>query len=144
VCKHLRVVIPNEPGEAAGAIEQLLASAPGDFNVLGYMLADHGDAGVLHLLVTHHDKALLVLKDKYKNRVAEKEVIIASVPNKPGELLPLLETIAAENLNVRTSYQAVSETGTALIVLELNNPQDRTKAAKLLSKRKVNLLTEQP
>lgn len=144
MCKHIRIVLPNEPGEAAGALQQLLSSSPQDFNVLGYMLADLGDAGVLHLLVTNHDKALLLLKDKYKNRVAEKEVVIASVPNKPGELLPLLEALAAASINVRTSYQAISETGMALIVVELNNPEDRTKAGKLLSKMKVTVLTTQP
>jgi len=143
MCKHLRIVLPNEPGEAAGALRQLLSSPPHDFNVLGYMLADLGDAGVLHLLVTHHDKALLLLKDKFKNRVAEKEVVIASVPNKPGQLLPLLEALAAESINVRTSYQAASEAGMALIVIELNNPDDREKASKLLSE-KVIVLTEQP
>jgi hypothetical protein len=144
MCKHLRIVLPNEPGEAAGAIRQLVSSSPQDFNVLGYMLADLGDAGVLHLLVTHHDKALLLLKDKYKNRVAEKEVIIVRVPNKPGELLPLLEALAAASINVRTSYQAASETGMALIVTELNNPEDRAKALKVLKKMKVTLVTEQP
>ena len=45
MCKQLRIVLPNEPGEAAGALRQLLNASP-DFNVLGYMLADLGDAGV--------------------------------------------------------------------------------------------------
>lgn len=144
MCKHLRIVLPNEPGEAAEAIRQLFTASPHDFNVLGYMLADLGDAGVLHLLVTHHDRALLLLKDKYKNRVAEKEVIIVAVPNKPGQLLPLLDALASESINVRTSYQAASGAGMALIVIELNNPADRVKANKLLSSIKADVVTEQP
>lgn len=144
MCKHIRIVLPNEPGEAAGALRRLLANSPGDFNILGYMLADMGDAGVLSILVTNHEKAFFLLKDKYKNRVAEKEVLIASVPNTPGKLLPLLEAIATENISVRTSYQAVSETGMALIVIELNNPEERMKASALLSEIEINILVEQP
>jgi len=144
MCKHLRIVLPNEPGEAASAIGQLVALPPYEFNVLGYMLADLGDAGVLHLLVTHHDKALLLLKDKYKNRVAEKDVVIVSIPNQPGQLLKLLNALASESINVRTSYQAASEEGMALIVIELNNPEDRARANKLLSKKKADVVTKQP
>jgi hypothetical protein len=144
MCRHLRIVLPNEPGEAATALRQLLTAQPDEFNILGYTIADLGDAGVVHLLVTHHDKALLLLKDKYKNRVAEKEVIIVSAPNKPGRLLPLLDALASESINVRTSYQAASAQGMALIVIELNNPDDRAKANMLLLKMKADVLTVQP
>lgn len=144
MCKHLRIVLPNEPGEAAKAIRQLANSKSPRFNVLGYMLADLGDAGVLQLLVTHHDKALLLLKDKYKNRAAEKEVIIVSVPNEPGQLLPLFDALASNMINVRTSYQAASESGMALVVFEMNNPEERVRANELLSRMKADVVTEQP
>jgi hypothetical protein len=122
-----------------------LAKAPNvKLNILGYMLSDLGDAGILHLLVSNHDKAFLFLKDKYKNRIAQKEVLIISVPHVPGQLLSLVTQLGKEKINIRTSYQCQSVSGQALIVLELNNEMDLSRAKTALEKIRANILAEQP
>jgi hypothetical protein len=144
MCKHIRILLPNVPGEAAGVIKQLGKTSNYQFNVLGYMLSDLGEAGILHLLVTHHDRAFVLLKDRYKNRAAEKEVLIVSIPHVPGQLLSLLEVLSKQKINVRTSYQGFSENGTALIVIEPNSETDLARAKAALEKASASIVVEQP
>jgi hypothetical protein len=121
-----------------------LTAASSAHNVLGYMLSDLGDAGILYLLVTKHDLAFLLLKDRYKNRAAEKEILLVSVLHRPGELLKLLETLGQNQINVRTSYQGISDSGQAMIVIEPNNQDDLTRAGTILSNAGAAILTAQP
>jgi hypothetical protein len=144
MCKHIRVVLPNNPGEAATVLDQLARSSESSFNVLGYMLSDLGDTGILYLLVTHHAEAYLLLKDVYKNRVAEKEALVVSVPHKPGTLLPVLSALAKQQINVRTSYQAFSIKGEALLVIEPDSETELLRAKECMTEMGATILTEQP
>ncbi len=144
MCKHIKLVLPNIPGEAACAIEIINSAKYLNSNILGYSLSDHGDSGQLCLLCTHHDKVFMILKDTYKNFVKEQDVLIVSVPHKPGVLLPVLKVLAKNEINVRISYIAFKTDKNALLILTFNDLLAQNKAEKYLKEINVNILTKQP
>lgn len=85
--------------------------------------------GQLRLVVDNHVHGGAVLRDHH-HQVAEREVIVTSIPNSPGALAPALKLIADAGINVEYAYGGAGETGgTASVVLGVENAMTASAAA---------------
>lgn len=117
---ELSLRLPNTPGALAGVCRLLSDER---VNIVAMMLESNGQ---LRLVADNHVHGAATLREHH-HRVAEREVIVTSVPNTPGALAPALRLVADANVNVEYAYSGAPESGpTALIVLGVD---DATRAA---------------
>ena len=120
---ELSLRLPNSPGALAGVC-RLLSNER--VNVLAMSL-DGG--GQLRLVVDNHVHGAAVLREHH-HQVAERDVIVTSVPNTPGSLAPALELVSDANVNVEYVYGGGSEgSASAVVVLGVDDAQRAAAAA---------------
>ena len=141
MCKHIKIVLPNFPGEASSVIDII---GQEKINILGYALSDTGESGLLCFLCTDHEKALLRLKDRFRNFVSQKEVVVVSIPHEPGQLKRIFSTLSEKRINIRNSYQAFGFDNRVLVVLDFNNDFDLERAQDALESAGSTVLKIQP
>ena len=129
MCKHITLVLPNRPGQVRDAAEKLAKS---QINVLGFALHSEGKASFLNVFCSPHDEAYRVLELTYKQFCVEREVLVVKTPHNIGALSAILVLLQDANINLPTSYMAITETGHSALVLEIRNSADRSLAVKLL------------
>jgi outer membrane protein OmpA-like peptidoglycan-associated protein len=89
--------LPNSPG-ALASVCRLLSDER--VNITAMAL----DAtGQLRLVLDNHVHGAAVLRDHH-HQVAERDVIVTSIPNAPGSLAPVLRLVADANVNVDYAY----------------------------------------
>jgi hypothetical protein len=120
---ELSLRIPNSPGSLAGVC-RLLSNER--VNVQAIALETGGQ---LRLIVDNHVHAAAVLREHH-HTVADRDVIVTSVPNTPGSLAPALKLIADSGINVDYAYSGAGETsGTASIVIGVEHVLKASAAA---------------
>jgi len=120
---ELSLRIPNSPGALAGVCRVLSTER---VNVIALTLEPGGQ---LRLVVDNHVHGGAVLRDHH-HQVAERDVIVTSIPNSPGALAPALKLIADAGINVEYAYGGAGETGgTASVVLGVENVMTASAAA---------------
>ncbi|GHU72796.1 amino acid-binding protein [Clostridia bacterium] len=98
--EQVSVFIENAPGTLA-SLTRLLAQE--GYDLLALALADTAQYGILRCLVKRPDDAVKALaKAGYTAR--KTEVLAVLVPDRPGGLAYVLETLAANNVSVEYSY----------------------------------------
>src|SRR5690242_9427395 len=108
---ELNLRLPNSPGALAGVCALLSNER---VNVLAMTL---DAAGQLRLVVDNHVHGAAVLRDHH-HQVTERDVIVTSIPNTPGSLVPALRLIADAGVNVDYAYGGGAEAGpTAAVVV---------------------------
>ena len=120
---ELSLRLANSPG-ALGGVCRLLSDER--VNVLAMSL-DSG--GQLRLVVDNHVHGGAVLREHH-HQVAERDVLVTSVPNTPGSLTPALKLVSDANVNVEYAYGGGAEgSASAVVVLGVDDAQRAAAAA---------------
>jgi hypothetical protein len=105
MAKELNVFVDNRPGRLRSVAEVLSDSR---INVRTMTLQDHGQYGLMKLIVDQPDKAYLALADK-GFACAVKEILAIVLKDKPGSFLKLADLLSSHNVNVLDAYGFVLE-----------------------------------
>ena len=120
---ELSLRLPNTPGALAGVCRLLSDER---VNILAMTLETTGQ---LRMVVDNHVHAAGVLREHH-HQVAERDVIVTSVPNAPGALAPALRLVADANINVEYAYSGAAEgSSMASVVLGVDDAQRASAAA---------------
>ena len=108
---EVNVRLPNSPGALAGVCRLLSDER---VNITAMAL----DAtGQLRMVLDNHVHGAAVLREHH-HQVAERDVIVTSIPNAPGSLAPVLRLVSDANVNVEYTYGGAAEgSPTATLVL---------------------------
>ena len=107
---ELSLRIPNSPGALAGVCRLLSDER---VNVIAMALESSGQ---LRLVVDNHVHGAAVLREHH-HQVAERDVIVTSIPNTPGALAPALRLISEASINIEYAYGGAGETANAASVV---------------------------
>ena len=117
MAKQLNIFLENRPGRLKSITETLFKN---DINVIAFSIQDRGDFGMVKLLVNKPDKAHLVLSDA-GFACAVKNILVISIPDKPGNLLKLTSMLLEHKLNVANTYGFTCPHKQGVCSLELEN-----------------------
>lgn len=131
---QLSVFLENKPGRLSSPLKAL---AEAGINIMTLSLADTAQFGILRLIVRDWAKARDVLKacDAVVNVT---EVVAIEVPDRPGGLAGVLDTIERSGLNIEYMYAFTFRTADrAVIVFRFDDPDQ---AIKTLQKAGINVV----
>jgi hypothetical protein len=111
--EQISIFIENKSGRLA-EITRILGDA--GINIRALSLADTSDFGILRLIVNDVETAKTVLKDKGFT-VSKTEVVGIEVPDRPGGLSSLLQTLDANQINVEYMYAFVERCGGNAVII---------------------------
>ena len=132
--EQISIFIENKSGRLA-EVARLLGEA--GVNIRALSLADTSDFGILRLIVNDREKAKQVLKENGFT-VSKTEVVAIEVPDRPGGLSEILETLDRELINVEYMYAFVERCGeNAVIIFRFDETE---KAIKVLLNQGFNVL----
>jgi hypothetical protein len=120
---ELSLRLGNSPGSLV-AVSRLLSDERVNILALGLEAG-----GQLRMIVDNHVHAAAVLRDHH-HQVAERDVIVTTVPNTPGSLGPMMSLMADADINVEYAYGGGSDPGTnAMIVFGVGDAMRAAAAA---------------
>lgn len=132
--RQISIFVENRTGRIA-EVTKILGKA--GINIRAVSLADTHDFGIVRLIVNEVDKALQILRDE-KFTVMDTEVIAAEIPDQPGALAGILETLGEENVNVEYLYGFTElKTGSAVLIFRF---EDTEKAIKVMESAGLRLI----
>ena len=111
--EQISIFIENKSGRLA-EITRILGDA--GINIRALSLADTSDFGILRLIVDKVETAKTVLKEKGFT-VSKTEVVAVEVPDRPGGLSSLLQTLDANQINVEYMYAFVERCGGNAVII---------------------------
>jgi len=111
--EQISIFIENKSGRLA-EVSGVLGDA--GVNIRALSLADTSDFGILRLIVNDTDKAFKVLREQ-NFTVSKTEVIGVEVPDSPGGLSALLQTLDKNNVNVEYMYAFVERSGDNAVII---------------------------
>lgn len=121
--KQISIFIQDEKGRLADICE-LLGNEK--ININGFTISDTAEGyGIFRILTNDPDKSADILS-KAGFTVSENEIIAVKVPNEPGGLSKILNTLSEYNLNVEYMYA----TAKTLIAFKLDHNEKAIKALK--------------
>ena len=132
--EQISIFIENKSGRLA-EVSGVLGDA--GVNIRALSLADTSDFGILRLIVNDTEKAFKVLREQ-NFTVSKTEVIGVEVPDSPGGLSSLLQTLDKNNINVEYMYAFVERSGdNAVIIFRFD---DVDAAIEVLSKNNIKVI----
>ena len=111
--EQISIFLENKSGRLA-EVTSVLSEA--GINIRALYLADTADFGILRLIVNDTEKSRQVLKD-HGFTVEKTKVVAIEVPDRPGGLSSILNTIKNEGINVEYMYAFVEKSGENAIVI---------------------------
>lgn len=111
--EQISIFIENKSGRLA-EITRILGEA--DINIRALSLADTSDFGILRLIVNDVEKAKIILKEQGFT-VNKTEVVAVEVPDRPGGLAAILQTLDKEQTNVEYMYAFVERCGGNAVII---------------------------
>jgi hypothetical protein len=123
--EQISIFIENKSGRLA-EITRILGEA--GINIRALSLADTSDFGILRLIVNDGAKAKTVLKENGFT-VNMTEVVAVEVPDRPGGLSAILQTLDREAINVEYMYAFVERCGGNAIIIFRFDETDKAIAA---------------
>jgi len=111
--EQISIFLENKSGRLA-EVTGVLSQA--GINIRALYLADTADFGILRLIVNDTEKALLALRERGFT-VEKTKVIAIEVPDRPGGLSGILDTIKEAGINVEYMYAFVEKSGENAIVI---------------------------
>lgn len=135
--EQLSIFIENKSGRLA-EVTSILSNA--GINIRALYLADTADFGILRLIVNDTEKAKNVLR--FNGFTVEKTKVVAiEIPDSPGGLSSILNTIKDEGINVEYMYAFVAKSGENAIVIFRFDDSER--AVSVLKKSGVKIIEEE-
>ena len=129
------VFVENKPGQTA-RITRLLAEA--GVNLRWFTITNSGTFGVMRFLVDKCDMAIRALKKKGV-MVSLLEVLAVEVPDKPGSLQAVADTLGRNNINLDNSSGFVAHER-AILIIEVH---ELAQARAILEQQGLRLLTQE-
>ena len=124
---QLSIFVANKPGTLARVAEALTAAGVG---IQAISTSDTIDHNVVRLIVSDTARALQVFH-AHGALVVENEVLLLTVPNKPGSLEAVARKLGDGGVNIEYCYgSGLPEAKKGLMVLRVDNAR---KALKLLN-----------
>ncbi|HBG04236.1 MAG: amino acid-binding protein [Geobacteraceae bacterium GWC2_58_44] len=132
--EQISIFIENKFGRLA-EVTRILGDA--GVNIRTLSLADTSDFGILRLIVNDTEKAKTVLKERGFT-VSKTEVVAVEIPDRPGGLADILQTLDADGINVEYMYAFVERCGeNAVMIFRFDETQ---KAIATLAAKGFNVL----
>lgn len=133
-CEQISIFLENKSGRLA-EVTKILGDA--GINIRALSLADTTDFGILRLIVNDNEKTKKVLKENGFT-VGKTEVAAVEVPDHPGGLAKILNSLDNAKINVEYMYAFVERTkDNAIIIFRFD---DLDKAIKVLLDNNVTVL----
>ena len=111
--EQISIFIENKSGRLA-EVTRILGEA--GVNIRALSLADTSDFGILRLIVNDREKAKTFLKEKGFT-VSKTDVVAVEVPDRPGGLSSILQTLDREKINVEYMYAFVERCGENAVII---------------------------
>lgn len=111
--EQISIFIENKSGRLA-EIARILGDAR--INIRALSLADTTDFGILRLIVNDREKAKQILKEKGFT-VSKTEVVAVEVPDRPGGLSEILQSLDSAAINVEYMYAFVERCGENAVII---------------------------
>jgi hypothetical protein len=111
--EQISIFIENKSGRLA-EVTRILGEE--GINIRALSLADTSDFGILRLIVNDREKAKSVLKEKGFT-VSKTEVVAVEVPDHPGGLYRILQTLDSGAINVEYMYAFVERCGENAVII---------------------------
>ena len=111
--EQISIFIENKFGRLA-EVTRVLGDA--GVNIRTLSLADTSDFGILRLIVNDTEKAKTVLKERGFT-VNKTEVVAVEIPDRPGGLADILQTLDADGINVEYMYAFVERCGENAVMI---------------------------
>lgn len=125
--EQISIFLENKSGRLAEVTEIL---AQQKINIRALSLADTADFGILRLIVNDPDKTLSVLKENGLT-VAKNEVVAVVLPDRPGGLAGILQTLKGKTINVEYMYAIVQKSeGSAVLIFRFDDTESAIEALK--------------
>ena len=125
---QITVFLENSEGRLAALCR---AFADAQVNMSALTIADTADYGVVRIICDNPEKALSMLAEEGFRAIATK-VSAIQVPNRPGGLADLLDTLSSLNLNLEYGYCFSIKDDLAVDVLKIHAPEQADEAAAAL------------
>ena len=132
IIKQLSVFLENKSGRLH-EVSEILGQA--GINMSAFSVADTSEFGILRLIVSDHEKALLVLREN-NFAVSLTDVVCLSCPNRPGALGAALKILSGNGVEIEYLY-AFSVGETANVVLK---PDHLHKCIEVLTEHSLELV----
>lgn len=140
--KQISVFVENTPGRLAHFTRLL---GENHIDLVSLSVADTTHFGIVRGIVADYERAVKLLSDNGYT-VKLSDVLAVSVPDRPGGLADVLDTLASHQVSVEYLYSFVrSLNGSALIILrvdqlELARQVLESAGVKLLSQQEIHAL----
>ena len=131
--KQLSIFLENKRGRFT-EVAKLLGEH--NINMTAFTVSENSDFGILRLIVSDTEKALMVLLDN-KYAVIEADVICVHCPNQPGALGKVMDCITGAGIFIEYMY-AFSEGESAHVIIR---PDDLKKCVKVLKENRLDLIS---
>ncbi len=136
---QITVFLENSEGRLASMCRTL---ADAGVNMSALSIADTTDFGVVRIIADDPDKAVKALTDN-DYRAAITSVAAIAVPNKPGGLATLLETLDSYKLNIEYGYCFSLNGEDAVDVLKFRSAEAAIEATDALEEAGFKVLSQQ-
>jgi hypothetical protein len=124
---QLSLFLENKPGHLNTICDTL---AKAGINIVTLSIADTQQFGIVRLIVQEWEKAKAAL-EKAGYIVNVREVVAATVPDKPGGMSEILKVIGKAGVNIEYMYAFAFHHGSeAVLVFRFDNPDKAIKALK--------------
>jgi hypothetical protein len=124
--KQLSLFLENKPGTLAAVCRTLAGNR---INITAISVADGVDHAVVRMVVDDPAKALHILGE-HGVLVVERDVLLVTCNNRPGELAIIARKLAAKKVNIEYAYAAtVPAASSGALILRVDN---LTKARQVL------------
>jgi hypothetical protein len=121
------VAVPNRVGSLAKLLDVL---AEGKINMIALSGEGKGRQGIIRFVTTDAAKTTRVLK-KAGIKAKRDDVLVVTLPDKPGKGAALAEALAKAGVNIRSAYGAAAGSK-ALVVLNVNKTAAASRAIQKL------------
>ena len=126
--KQISIFLENKPRQLSGICRALAADG---VNIATLSLADSADFGIVRMIVDDHVKGCETLT-KAGFAVIQTDVVMATVPDRPGGMAEIMEKLDAAGVDIKYSYAyALGHDEKAILVFKFD---DNAKAEAALSK----------
>ena len=136
---QITVFLENSEGRLAALCKTL---ADANVNMQALSIADTTDYGVVRIICDNPQAAIEVLNEANYRAVATK-VSAIGVPNVPGGLAKLLETLDALDLNIEYGYCFSLRGEMAVDVLKIRGAKEASEAAAAIEAAGFKLLSQE-
>jgi hypothetical protein len=135
---QISLFLENKPGHL-NAVCRTLAEA--QINIVTLSLADTQQFGIVRLIVEEWQKAKTVL-EQAGYVVNVREVVAATVPDRPGGMAEVLDAISQAGVNIEYMYAFAFHHGTeAVLVFRFDNPDRAIEALKAAGRNVLDAVT---